>query len=97
MTDFKIDENGDLDIQGGDFVVVESTLQHQSDIIWAEKAWFKNSPSLGAGLQSFLNESGSAPGLMRTIRQELERDGMKVNSISLDNDNINIDGEYEAI
>jgi len=94
VNDFKIDDTGDLVIKDGDLVVTESTLQHQADIIWAEKAWFKGAPALGAGLQSYLNDAGSAPGLLRSIRQELERDGMAVNSISFANDNINIDASY---
>lgn len=94
MTDFKLDETGDLLIGSSDLVPTESTLQHQADIIWAEKAWWHFSPSLGVGLQGWLNENGSAPGLIRVIRQELERDGAKVDSVVFNSDGIKINATY---
>jgi nucleoside phosphorylase len=94
VNDFKTNQAGDLHIAGGDLVVAESTLQHQADIVWSEKCWIKHAPTLGAGLQAYLNDSGSMSGLIRNIRQELERDGMSVNSISLAGDAIDIDAAY---
>lgn len=94
MNDFKIDESGDLIISGGDLLDTQSTLQHQADIIWAEKGWWKHAPSLGVGLQGYINENGTAPGLMRAIRQELERDGMTVESVAIQGDGIKIEANY---
>lgn len=94
MIDFKIDENGDLDLNTGDLVLSESSLQHQADIIWAGKGWWHFSPTLGVGLQDWLNESGSSPSLVRVMRQELERDGMQVDSISISAEGIKINAKY---
>lgn len=94
MIDFKCDDAGDLVIENGDLVLTESTLQHQKDIVWAGKAWYHHAPTLGVDLQSYLNESASAPGLVRVIRQELEKDGMTVNSIAFGDGDINIDAIY---
>lgn len=94
MTDFKIDENGDLDISGNDLVTTESTLQHQADIIWSEKGWWHFTAPLGVGLQQWLNESGTSPSLARVIRQELERDGQSVESVSINQDGIIINATY---
>ncbi|TKT89468.1 hypothetical protein [Dyadobacter frigoris] len=95
MTDFQLDENGDLVISGSDFAVTESTLQHQSDIILSAKGWWKHSPSLGVNLQSYVNENGTAPGLVRAISQELERDGMTVDSVAIGTDGIKIEAKYQ--
>ncbi len=94
MIDFKIDQDGDLDIQDGDLVLTESTLQHQSDIIWAGKGWWHFAPSLGVALQEYINEGGSSTSLMRVIRQELERDGANVESVSVSQEGIQIDAHY---
>jgi hypothetical protein len=94
MTDLKIDETGDLAMQSGDLVSTESTLQHQADIIWSEKSWWHFSPLLGVGLQRFINEVGTSPGLVRVIRQELERDGATIETISITQDGINVEAFY---
>ncbi len=94
MIDFKLDENGDLDLSANGLASQESTLQHQADIIWAEKGWWHFSPTLGVGLQQYLNESDTFPGLVQVIRQELERDGLSVESVSIGVDGINIEAQY---
>jgi hypothetical protein len=94
VIDFKTTATNDLAIENGDLVLTESSLQHQADIINAEKGWWHHSPALGVGLQSYLNESGTAPGLVASIRQELERDGMSVQSVAIDFDGITINATY---
>lgn len=94
MTDFKLNSQGDLAIANGDLVLTEATLQHQADIMWAEKGWWHHTPSLGVGLQSYLNDNAEAPGLVASIRQELERDGLTVESVAIGFDGITINAEY---
>jgi hypothetical protein len=94
VIDFKLTETNDLAIANGDLVLTESTLQHQADIINAEKGWWHHAAALGVGLQSYLNESGTAPGLVASIRQELERDGMSVQSVAIGVDGITINATY---
>jgi len=94
MTDFTLDDSGDLKILGNNLVAADSTLQHQADIIWSEKSWWHFAPALGVGLQQWLNESGTSPGLVRVIRQELERDGMNVETVGIGDDGIKINATY---
>lgn len=94
MKDLKIDSEGSLVIVNGDLAIGESDLQHQSDIMWAEKGWWHFRPDLGVALQQWINESGTAPTLVRVIRQELERDGAAVNSVAVNGDGITIDASY---
>jgi hypothetical protein len=94
MNDFRIDDDGDLDIDGGDLVSTESTAQHQKSIIWAGKAHFKHAPSIGVGLLSYLNESGGSNKLASAIRQELERDGMTVEAVSIKAGAVTINANY---
>lgn len=96
MTDFKTDEAGDLVISGGDLVYTDSTEQHQADIIYSEKGWLKFTPSLGVGLLQYVNETGTAPGLAGIIREELERDGMTVEAVSINQDGITINAKYRG-
>lgn len=94
MIDFKVNDLGDLAIENGDLALTESTLQHQADILWAEKAWWHHTPSIGVGLQSYLNDNAEAPGLVASIRQEMERDGQTVESVAIGADGITINSEY---
>jgi hypothetical protein len=96
MTDCKLDDDGDLDIQDGDLVITESTMQHQKSIIWASKGHYKHAPQLGVGLQNYINESGGTNRLASTIRQELEKDGMQVESVSIKSGAVTINAEYPS-
>lgn len=98
MNDFSLDADGDLKFNpdGTDLIAAESTLQHQADIIWAEKGWWHFTPALGVGLQGWLNEGGTAPGLVRVIRQELERDGAIVDTVAVNQDGIKVDAHYNT-
>ena len=97
MNDFKLDNAGKLVIENGDLVVSDSTRQQQKDILFAGKGWFHFAPTLGADLQSQLNETGSqnASRLLKLIRTELERDGMTIRSASISSQGLNLDAVYE--
>ncbi len=85
----------DLDFSiNGDFLVRESTAQHQKILIISEKGEFKESPKRGVGARLFL-ESHSPDNLAREIRQEFSADNMQVNNIQIkDNLEINVEAFY---
>ena len=93
MIDLKISDTGGIVIQNGDLVLTESTVQHQKDLINAEKGWWKFNPTRGVGLNSWLNDT-NARNLPGAIRSELERDGQEVENISVANGKLTINSSY---
>lgn len=97
MTDISLDSTGDVLLAGGDFVVSESTEQHQRLLLISEKGEWKTNPTIGVGLRSALDDDGR--NVLRTIAQEFTRDGMRVNSVTAANQDtelsIDVDASYK--
>ncbi|MNE49225.1 hypothetical protein D3C80_1437280 [compost metagenome] len=92
--DILLDENLDLLIVDGDFVIGESTAQHQKLLILSDKCEFKDVPMRGVGARRYL-EDNSPDNLAREIRQEFSIDGMTVNKIQIAPDlTIQVDANY---
>lgn len=93
--DILLDENFDLKIANGDFVVDESTYQHQACLLMASKGEYKANPTIGVDSKRFL-ESERPDEYARTIRQEFVGDGMEVKSIDIADDlQLTIDAIYK--
>lgn len=90
MIDIGHTANGDIDLQASDILYAESTGQHQRDILLANKGHYKESPETGVGALEYMNDN-EPDRLLRSIRKEFTRDGMKVSKVSLDN----VVAEYE--
>jgi len=82
--DFLLDSNGDLLIENGDFVVGASDPQNIQDTINAYAGYWKQFPTLGVGIEQYLNSPGLAGELKRLITVQLQSDGFTVNSITVD-------------
>ncbi|MES2238853.1 MAG: hypothetical protein V4497_01210 [Bacteroidota bacterium] len=92
--DILLDEDMDVLIADGDFVVNESTAQHQKILILSDKGEFKEIPMRGVGARRYLEESNPS-NLAREIRTEFSTDGMIVNKIQIATDlSIQIDANY---
>lgn len=92
--DILLDENLDLLIIDGDFVIGESTLQHQKLLILSDKCEFKDVPMRGVGARRYL-EDDTPDNLAREIRQEFSIDGMTINKIQIAADlTIQVDANY---
>lgn len=97
MDDFKLDQNGDIAIENGDFVIGDATLQHQEHIIIAQKGEYKEHPEIGVGIANALNDE-SPRQILTQIRRNFEYDGMTVNTLDIDElGNITIDAPYNDI
>lgn len=81
--------SNDLDFTGGDFVISDSDLQHQEDIISESIGAYKEYPVLGVGIINYLNSSGSESILRRNIQIHLESDGYSIKEISFSKNSIN--------
>lgn len=73
--DILFDENGDLAITNGDFVIDESLDQEVATILQMNKGDFKEFPILGPNLIRLVNSNTSAIELKQIIKTELKRDG----------------------
>jgi hypothetical protein len=78
--------DNDIDFRGGDMYIVESDTQHVIDTINAFPGWWKENPSDGVGLMSYMKSSASMQALNRSIRVQLNSDGYTINApvITLD-------------
>lgn len=99
IVDYTNNASGDIDISSGDFTLAnpyDTTEGHKCDILMASQGDFKASPLTGVGIVDYIN--GENNGLMlRDISLQMQRDGIKVERIEIDNDGqILIDGQYES-
>ena len=95
MRDILLDENDDLLIRNGDFVIGESDNQHQQHILIANKGEYKESPEVGVGISKMLNDD-SYDEMMIEMKKQLEYDGMKIKNIRFEeNGKLIIDGKYK--
>lgn len=93
MIDVAQKEDGDISLETGDFMYTESTGQHQRDILLANKGHYKGSPVTGVGVVDYLHDA-EPENLLRAVRKEFARDGMKVNDIKMINGQLEVDAEY---
>lgn len=93
MIDILQGPDGDIELIGGDITYDESTGQHKADILLADKGHFKETPVAGVGTANFINETDPEE-FYRTVRKELERDGMKVKKIRITGGQLEIDANY---
>lgn len=80
--DYLNDANDDLLIQNGDFVIGESSQQHQSLLLRLKKGELRQYPKTGVGIDGFLLDDN--PGdVYQEIQKQFEADGMVVRSIDV--------------
>lgn len=94
MKDILLDNDGDVIITDDIGYAADSTLQHQRDILLSAKGHYKDAPTVGVDIASQVNESNPEQ-LLRSVRLELTRDGMRVNTVAYSNDNLKIEAYYE--
>lgn len=78
----------DLFAVDGDFAVTESDVQHVSDTIAAFPGWWKENPTDGVGLFSYLHSAGQELKLKRSMQINLESDGYDANAVTAILDNL---------
>ena len=82
MIDINLGSMEDLDILNGDFVMAESTAQHQRQLILNTRGDFKQNPTICAGAFGYLDDENLQE-LIRAVSIEFSKDGMDVQSIRL--------------
>ncbi len=80
--DITLDDTQDLEIIVSDFGVVESTAEHQRQLIMNNKGDFKESPDSCVGVFGYLDDENFRE-LIRAISIEFAKDGMDVANVSV--------------
>ena len=93
MNDVLLDSNQEIDIKDGDFVTGESTLQHQDLLIMTNKGEWKENPTIAVGALGYLKDDDES-GFMAEVKLQLEKDGMEVKSIAIENENLLVNANY---
>jgi hypothetical protein len=94
MTDIILDENHQVAINNGDFIIDVSDVQQQNLLLICDKGDWKESPTVCVGVQRWLNDD-EPEDLLAEIKKEFQRDGMTVNDLTLTDDKIlNVDSNY---
>lgn len=93
--DILLTPEGDFQIENGDFVIGDATLQHQQDILISHKGEYKESPELGIGILTEVNNENPRA-ILAQIKRNFEYDGMTVKTLKVsDNGNLVIDAPYK--
>ncbi|HRO76128.1 MAG TPA: hypothetical protein PLP27_08290 [Crocinitomicaceae bacterium] len=74
-TDIMLDDNEDLIISNGDFMIDDSNDQHVAIIFDCVKGEIRQNPSLGFAAMHFLKSNVKDVDLKRALRVELNKDG----------------------
>lgn len=91
--DIALSEDYDLFIEGGDFVVADSLLQHFQLILSTKQGDWKDSPLLGVNYKETKNATNGEDMILK-IKKNFAIDGIKVRKLIIDKDNIDIDADY---
>jgi hypothetical protein len=81
MKDLLLDSNFDVLIENGDLVYGESTRQHQELLILTQHGEWRESPMVGIGAATWLDDELNGANLAAAIKAGFEGDGMTVLTI----------------
>lgn len=89
-----LDDDGDLKIdENGEPVVGDVTAQNQRILIETNKGDLKLYPLIGVGAEDFIDNENYND-LLREIRLQFKKDGLKINLLEAINNEIKIDAYY---
>ena len=77
------DENNDLLIENGDFVIGESDQQHVLDILDSQKGEWKEFPLIGFGAINYIKTNVSEDEFKRDLKIQLSYDDYENSNIDL--------------
>ena len=80
--DIMLDSDGDLSTDG-DFEIVESTLQHQQDIVETNSGEWKEHPLCGEGNQGYRHAQRAEQEQQKEIGTQLTSDGHVVKKVQV--------------
>lgn len=94
MKDFQLDNNHDLKITNGDFVIADSTDQNVELIFRITPGELKEHLETGVAIDRAIN--GNVDRFLdRTIRVQMAADGYAIDKLAINEKGISINGSYE--
>lgn len=93
MNDILLTSGYGLDTENGDFRVGDCLKQSQMLLLETSKGEWKQSPEMGVGLVSFL-EDYDMTRAAREIREQFSKDGMRVERIRIEGTVLNVDAQW---
>lgn len=93
--DIIIANDQDLEFLDGDFLIDESTGQSINFLMIANRGDFVEFPLVGADVTRLLSEEANPNEVKADIQNELEKDNLKVQDISIIESVINVIAEYK--
>jgi hypothetical protein len=94
MNDFQLDNNQDLKIENGDFVLADSTDQNVELLFRITPGELKEHLETGVAIDRSIN--GNIDRFLdRTIRVQMEADGYEIDKLEINENGIVIEGSYE--
>ena len=88
--DILLDEDGDLKIANGDFVIGDSDIQEIEALLIGKPGEFKEFPLIGSDIGRLLKSRSGHTAALKEIKKQLVNDGFDVSNIKIDDDNINV-------
>ena len=81
FSDFLLDDDGDILIQNGDFVIGLSDENHIQDLIESFVGWWKEFPSVGVGIKQYQGSAGKEQEIEQSIKLQLQKDGYNISLV----------------
>ncbi|MFN8238641.1 MAG: hypothetical protein U0T77_10775 [Chitinophagales bacterium] len=81
MQDFILDDENDLKIKNGDFVVAESTIQEVALLVGLTQGQLKSDPILGPNLFYMMKSTGGVSKITSAVKLHLARDNKDFDTI----------------
>jgi hypothetical protein len=81
--DLLLDAELGLAIEGGDFVIGESTKQHQQLLLLSEQGDWRENPPVGVGIRTMVLDDMPAVGIVATIQDQLDADGQDIAELTI--------------
>lgn len=79
-TDYAVTADNEIKIVDNDFQIVLSDEQHIQDTIQSYPLYWKQYPTDGVGIQSYVGSTGQIQKLMGEIKKQLQNDGYLCNN-----------------
>ena len=81
--DLLLTDDLDLSIEGGDFVLSESTAQHQRLLLETEPGDWRESPGVGVGIRSMLLDDAPGGTILAEVQEQFENDGLRIAALTI--------------
>lgn len=73
---------GELGIVAGDIEVGDSSRQHREHLLMNAKGSYKERPDTGVGLSQYYMDDDDPEEMLREVKRQFGKDGMKVTALS---------------